>query len=156
VVFWVEGDDLARPVQGLGRSRSNRVQLPDKSLAGAVGGRQRGPSVDAPDDPSDLLILPTVASLGSRSFPVAVMGGFWIVVPAATLATASSSTASAATAVAPRTATSALATRGTVTSDVPGSAAVVAAVLTDPVSSALLPDGEILERTAILEQVVTF
>jgi hypothetical protein len=49
-----------------------------------------------------------------------------------------------------------LATRGTVTSDVPGSAAVVATVLTDPISSAVLSDGEVLEHAAVLEQVVAF
>ena len=96
--------------------------------------------MDAPDN-----------SLRSRSFPVAIVGGFWIVVPATTLTAASSSTAPTATTSVPPMAASALATRGAVTSDVPGSAAIVAVVLTDPVSSALLPDGEILEHAAVPE-----
>ena len=112
--------------------------------------------MDAPDNSRDFLILAAVASLGSRSFPVAAVGGLRSVVPATTLAAASSSTAPAATASVPSTAASALATRGTVTSDVPGSAAVVATVLTDPISSTLLPDGEVLEHAAVLEQVVAF
>ena len=39
MIFRVEGNDLVGPLQWLQRRRGDRVQLSDKSLASAVGGR---------------------------------------------------------------------------------------------------------------------
>ena len=99
--------------------------------------------MDAPNDAIDFLELATVASLYGGSFPIVGWGSRLIVLLAPSLSAAPSSSASAATAPIPATAAPALATRGAISSNVPGKAAVVAAVVFGSSSSTLLTLGEV-------------
>ena len=130
VILGVEGDDLVRPLQGLLRCRSNRVQLPDEPLAGAVGGRQGGSPVDAPNDAIDFLELPVAATLRSRD--VLVVGELCVVWSAPTLAPAPSSATSTSSSTSPSPAITALVTRGTVPGVVPVKSAAEAGSGTSP------------------------
>ena len=111
--------------------------------------------MDTPDNSVDFLELPVVAALGSRSTPVVVARDLLVVAPAIVAVAASSSAAPTSTATSPAAAASALATRGTVSSNVPVKATVVAPARADPVSPTLLSYGEVLHLAAVLEQVVT-
>ena len=76
--------------------------------------------MNTPDNSIDFLELPIVAALMSRSLPVFVVGDLLVVLSTTALAAVSSSAAPAATTATPPTVASALATRGAVSSDVPG------------------------------------
>ena len=93
--------------------------------------------MDAPDHSHDLLELAVVAT---RSPLIGDWGSVLVVLLMGTQRAASSSTASSTTPASPTAAVSTLAAGWTFARDMADDAAVVAAVQTDSISPALLPD----------------
>ena len=93
--------------------------------------------MDAPDDPGNLLELPTVTRNGRGSSVIALDSRLVLLLMFA-LSAAASPLASTSTAARPSTAASALATRRALTGSVSGKPKVEAAARTGPVSPALL------------------